>query len=68
MSAPTKPRVWLVAGLGAEHPPAQPVEVVDDQLHHWIPGPDGLLHTVDGRHHASWTELHQRTDLREVSE
>jgi hypothetical protein len=63
----TRPRVWLVAGLAeqpeaTDHPPVR-----DDQMRQWQYSPDGRYHTADGRHHASWTELHARFDLVEVT-
>jgi hypothetical protein len=66
MSAPTQDEVWLVAGLGAEKPPPT-VPVLDDQLRCWCPGEDGQWHTVDGRHHCTYRELHNRTDLRKAA-
>ncbi|SFW50404.1 hypothetical protein [Amycolatopsis australiensis] len=63
-----RPRVWLVAGLAAptrepaDHPPVR-----DDLMRRWEPRPDGTYQTADGRHHASWTELHARYDLVEVA-
>ena len=66
LTRPT-PRVWLVAGLGAAAEPADHPAVRDDLMRGWVPGPDGRYHTLDGRHHASWTELHARFDLVEVA-
>lgn len=63
----TGPRVWLVAGLGHTPDPDDMPTVRDDQMHVWHFGTDGRLHTADGRHHATWTELHARTDLHEVA-
>lgn len=64
-------RVWLVAGLITETTPAPEVvgvtAVRDDQLRVWRLGSDGLWHTADGRHHCSWSELHARFDLMEVT-
>ncbi|MGH3853145.1 MAG: hypothetical protein ACRDR6_06535 [Pseudonocardiaceae bacterium] len=34
----------------------------------WRPGPDGRYRTGDGRHYATWDELHARHDLVEVTE
>jgi hypothetical protein len=69
--APARPRVWLVAGLGpARHSPAEPADrpaVRDDLMRTWRHGIDGRWHTPDGRHHATWTELHARFDLIEVT-
>jgi hypothetical protein len=57
--------VWLVAGGRRPDPRDQPV-VRDDLQHVWWPGPDGLWHTGDGHHHATWSELRARFDLVEV--
>jgi hypothetical protein len=61
------PRVWLVAGAGAEPDPADHPVVRDHLMRQWCPSSDGRYHTADGRHHASWTELHTRFDLVEVT-
>lgn len=66
------PRVWLVAGLTnddeAPSPGAVGVGAVrDNQLRVWHADGDGGWHTADGRHHASWRELHDRFDLMEVT-
>jgi hypothetical protein len=67
----TGTRVWLVAGLSAAEPPVpQAVGVVavrDDLLRVWHVDGAGWWHTADGRHHASWRELHDRFDLMEVN-
>ncbi|MGH3721185.1 MAG: hypothetical protein ACRDRI_20505 [Pseudonocardiaceae bacterium] len=34
----------------------------------WRPGPDGRYSTGEGRHYATWGELHARHDLVEVAE
>lgn len=64
-------RVWLVAGLARTEPPAPDAvgvsAVRDDQLRVWESTGDGRWHTTDGRHHASWHELHDRFDLMEVT-
>ena len=62
----TRPRVWLVAGLGTHQEPTDLPVVRDDRCHCWTRGADGRWHTADNRHHATWTELHNRTDLVEV--
>lgn len=67
MSTSTKPRVWLVAGLGTKPAPSDRPTVRDDQLRTWHPGGDGRYHTADGLHHATWAELHVRYDLVEVT-
>jgi hypothetical protein len=62
-----EPRVWLVGGTGSPPPPAgddQPA--LSDLTRVWLPGPNGEYHTEDGRHHASWADLHARHDLVEV--
>lgn len=64
-------RVWLVTGVAPTttlSPDAVGVAAVrDDQLRIWESTGDGWWHTTDGRHHATWTELHNRFDLVEVS-
>jgi hypothetical protein len=59
--------VWLVGSalerLDPEHLPT----VRDTWMRTWHPGPDGRYHSVDGWHHATWTELHSRYDLVEVA-
>jgi hypothetical protein len=70
MTAPaeTRPRVWLVAGLSTTDNAPRDLPVVrDDLIRTWHPGADGIYHTADGRHHATWTELHTRFDLVEVA-
>lgn len=68
MTAPTHAaRVWLVAGLVATGTPADMPVVRDDLMREWLPGPDHRWHTADGRHHATWRELHTRFDLVEVT-
>lgn len=66
MAASTTPRVWLAAGQNGQTPPTDRPVVRDGLMHVWCPGPDGLWHTADNRHHADWTELHSRFDLVEV--
>lgn len=68
-------RVWLVAGLATNNggdvaatPESVGVSAVrDGGLRVWHRGDDGDWHTADGRHHATWTELHTRFDLVEVA-
>jgi hypothetical protein len=62
-----RPRVWLVAGLRDAPAPVDAVTVRDDLMRTWTPGPDSNWHTADGRHHATWRELHGRYDLVEVT-
>lgn len=62
----TRPRVWLAVEIGVKPDPTDTPTVTDDQLRTWHPGPDGLYHTADGRHHATWRELRNRSDLVEV--
>lgn len=64
-TTPTKPRVWLVAG-GHQPEPLDLPPVRDGLQHLWEPGADGLMHTRDGWHHATWHELRVRFDLVEV--
>lgn len=66
-------RVWLVAGLASTGSDVSPqvvgvCAVRDDQLRVWVAGADGRWHTADGRHHVTWSELHARFDLMEVSD
>lgn len=65
-----RPRVWLVAGLstpdGVDSVPVDRPVVRDDLMRCWEPGEGGWWHTVDGRHHATWTDLRTRYDLVEV--
>lgn len=61
-----RPRVWLVAGLAAAPEPDDLPVVRDHLMRVWHPGTDRCWHTPDGRHHASWAELHARFDLVEV--
>jgi hypothetical protein len=61
------PRVWLVAGLSQTPEPRDMPTVRDNRMCTWCPGADGCYHTTDGRHHATWTELHNRYDLIEVA-
>jgi hypothetical protein len=63
----SSPRVWLVAGLASTPDPADAPTVRDDLMRVWHPGPDGRWHTPNGRHHATWTDLHARHDLVEVT-
>lgn len=68
----TAVRVWLVAGLAHDSAAPEPEAVGvsslrDGQLRVWRSSGDGWWHTADGRHHASWRELHDRFDLMEVS-
>lgn len=58
--------MWL-AGLGGRPEPADHPVVRDDLMRQWQPGEDGSYHTADGRHHATWTDLHVRFDLVEVT-
>lgn len=63
-------RLWLVAGVGreTETPDAVGVSAVrDDLMRVWLVDAEGGWHTADGRHHASWRELHDRFDLMEVA-
>lgn len=63
----TRPRVWLVAGIGSAPTPADMPTVRDHLMRTWHPGMDGRYHTPDGRHVCTWTELHDRYDLVEVT-
>jgi hypothetical protein len=64
---PNRPRVWLVGRLGTIPHPADLPAVRDSQMRTWLPGADGVYHSADGRHHATWTELHAHYDLVEVA-
>lgn len=65
MSTSTKPRVWLVGGLGAPQRPADRPTVRDDLMRTWTPTDDGRYAT--GRHVETWDDLRARYDLVEVS-
>lgn len=58
-------RVWLVGCRTRQPDPVELPSVTTGQRV-WEPGPDGLMHTRDGRHHATWPELRARYDLVEV--
>ncbi|HEX6357810.1 hypothetical protein [Actinophytocola sp.] len=64
MSKRNRPRVWLV---GSNSEPSDQPAVRDTHLRTWVPGDDGIYHSSDGWHHATWTELHSRFDLVEVA-
>lgn len=66
MSTKKRPRVWLVGSAPEPEPDALPT-VRDTWMRTWRPGPDGRYHSTDGRHHATWTELHSRYDLVEMA-
>ena len=59
-----RPRVWLV---GSTSEPADHPAVRDTWLRTWVRHDDGVYHSSDGWHHATWTELHSRSDLVEVA-
>lgn len=61
----TRPRVWLV-GLGDAAEPANATTVRDDLARRWRLDADGLWRTIDGRHHATWEQLHATSDLVEI--
>jgi hypothetical protein len=61
------PRVWLVAGMREDQEPNDHPTVRDDLMREWQSGSDGRYHTGDGRHHATWGDLHARFDLVEVA-
>jgi hypothetical protein len=65
--AVARPRVWLVAGTGATPEPTDHPVVRDNRMITWQPDPTGNYHSTDGHHHATWTELHSRFDLVEIS-
>jgi hypothetical protein len=67
LDKPNRPRVWLVGAIGTAPDPTDLPVVRDSWLRTWLPGPDGRYHSADGRHHATWTELHTRYDLVEVA-
>lgn len=64
---PNRPRVWLVSRIGASPDPTDLPAVRDTRMRTWVPGDDGVYHSADGWHHATWTELHSRYDLVEVA-
>lgn len=69
LTATQQRRVWLVADIPQARVPAHDDNppVADDQGRQWTySAEDGKYHTADNRHHASWDELHDRTDLTEV--
>ena len=59
--------MWLAAGLCRTPDPTDHPVVRDDQLRRWLPDEHGRYHTADGRHHATWCDLHARYDLVEVT-
>jgi len=61
-----RPRVWLVSLSFAPDPADHPT-VRDNRMVTWRPDPAGRYHSADGHHHATWSELHTRFDLVEVS-
>jgi hypothetical protein len=61
----TRPRVWLAGAERGRLVPADAPVVRDDLMRHWQPAPGGYR-TADGRHYATWAELHARFDLVEV--
>jgi hypothetical protein len=61
-----RPRVWLVASLSAAPDPADHPTVRDNRMVTWRPDPTGRYHSIDGHHHATWSELHARFDLVEI--
>ncbi|MBV8539373.1 MAG: hypothetical protein JO364_13160 [Pseudonocardiales bacterium] len=61
-------RVWLVTGLSNVPAPTDQPTVRNDQMRTWRPGPHCRSRTGEGRHHATWDELHARHDLVEVTE
>jgi hypothetical protein len=62
-----RPRVWLVAGIGSTPDPTDHPTVRDNRMITWQPDAGGTYHSLDGYHHASWTELHARFDLVEIA-
>lgn len=62
-----RPRVWLSSGVDVDTAPIDRPVVRDVWLRTWVPGPDGMWHTADGYHHATWIELHTWFDLVEVA-
>jgi hypothetical protein len=66
-AAPSRPRVWLVGTIGTTPDPADRPAVRDTGMRTWRAGTDGVYHSADGRHHATWAELHARCDLVEVA-
>lgn len=62
-----RPRVWLVGTIGTTPDPTDLPTVRDTRMRTWRPDADGRYHSVDGWHHATWTELHTSYDLVEVA-
>jgi hypothetical protein len=67
VDVPNRPRVWLVGRGGTGPEPVDLPAVRDTRMRTWVPGNDGVYHSADGWHHATWTELHARYDLVEVA-
>lgn len=62
-----RPRVWLVGGTTGPKPPTGTDKpAVSDGHRRWLPGSADTWHTEDGRHHATWPDLHKRFDLVEL--
>src|ERR1041384_1724021 len=54
----SRPRVWLVAGIGSTPDPIDHPVVRDNRMITWHPDPAGRYHSVDGHHPATWTQPH----------
>jgi hypothetical protein len=65
-TAAPRPRVWLVAGIGSTPDPVDLPTVRDNRMITWHPDPTGHYHSTNGRHHATWTDLHSHFDLIEI--
>lgn len=66
LTSAVEPRVWLMGGLASPPPTGDDRPALSDLTRVWLPGPDGGYRTEDGRHHATWADLHARHDLVEV--
>ncbi|KLL96468.1 hypothetical protein NJ76_00435 [Rhodococcus sp. IITR03] len=60
-------RVWLVAPLCNTAAPTDHPPVRDDLMRTWLPDGDATYRSSDGRHRATWAQLHAQFDLVEVT-
>ena len=59
-------RVWLVAALCRTAAPADRPAVRDDLMRTWLPVAGAAYRSSDGKHQATWAQLHAQFDLVEV--